>query len=1003
MDGLLTEVKTVTQGRDPSLSISKDRPVNELGSREAIPKPDIGADPTSADYILAALKSKPDRTDLSRILSVLDPSNRSVTSKRFDIRIPNPLTAQILNALGTITIPDHWASLNARSKVSTSEDHKLRAALLRCFSSVSGVSCLVTQLRSLITAARSSSQHARASGSQIQIRDILAVLSALLKPKDFTLRLYTDIEALYSNLTQKQVAWKEFVSLIAASKVLSTTAEALTLAKDCGGLNSVTWIGDGSQYVSWLGTNICYMASKVDLNKDEAWKAVASLTGRALSLGYTDHMVREVYTGLLITETLRERYNALFDKLRSMEQLAVLESTFRDLEKKYFLVPLANGSNEGILNRLVSGVATLCSIIIGGRQYIQTQLLDWLSKGQGGSIQTIGLRRALLASFADQKDVMTILVKKSLEQSSDKFYIKHAPIVSQEANTQVLLLAAGYLKRLDSSVVMEIGRSSIFLSTVSNRLAASSSKARFFGMIIGMSISQLIEQPGKAMRFDLEEMQSDEALWYFNMIKVEDNIGSLESIKSPTDLTSKSPKQVKESSTSSTNNQKKPPQRTAKIMAIEEIKSENEESEEDDDLIPYEKPDEDPYDSDEDPTLVQRNKPTAPVYIRDLIIYLRDTENIERFELAISTAPSLIRRKTGFGTELAENTAELALVLVGLQEQSKSPNFHEYRLQSIIALIVSQPLKMGRWFSAMFFDGDLSQVQRSAVLTGLGLSARELAGNGEKDAETLGLPVMPDPSFPSKKLPANLEALYSSNESPIASLTKKLAQTSLQPLAANAADSLSGPNALKVRTFSSRMEVEKRRQQREAQRQKSTVKDLYKVLAEGFFHPLKGRFEMMMLQFSSSTAPSYNPFFTPSILTLFIQTLTLILSTMGPHTPYLPNVTEDTLSFLLSLHSRPLVDDPTILSSLLALYLALIDLNVASGSSGEERLATEFASQVIELREWAGGVFDRTPATKGDEPREQLRTLAAGVMVKLGEVMERYQGRLMGVNSAFKY
>jgi telomere length regulation protein len=215
----------------------------------------------------------------------------------------------------------------------------------------------------------------------------------------------------------------------------------------------------------------------------------------------------------------------------------------------------------------------------------------------------------------------------------------------------------------------------------------------------------------------------------------------------------------------------------------------------------------------------------------------------------------LIRRKTGFGTELAENTEELALVIVGLQEQSKFPKFHEYRLQSIIALLISQPLKMGRWFTAMFFDGDLSQVQRSAVLTGLGLSARELAGNGENDAKILGLPTVPNASFPSKKLPANLEALYSRSESPIASLTKKLAQTSLQPLAANAADAVSGPNALKVRTFSSRMEVAKKRQQREARRQKDTAKDLYKVLAEGFFYPLKGRFEIIMLQSSSCVPP----------------------------------------------------------------------------------------------------------------------------------------------------
>ena len=169
----------------------------------------------------------------------------------------------------------------------------------------------------------------------------------------------------------------------------------------------------------------------------------------------------------------------------------------------------------------------------------------------------------------------------------------------------------------------------------------------------------------------------------------------------------------------------------------------------------------------------------------------------------------------------------------------------------MIALIVALPLKMGRWFSAIYFDGDISQTQRSAILTALGLSARELAGNGEEDAKMLGLPAMPDASFPSKKLSAALEALYRTDESPISSLTKQLSQASLQPLAANAADAVSGPDALKVRTFSSRMEVEKKRQQREAQRQKSTVKDIHKVLWEGFFYPLTGRFEMMMMQFSS--------------------------------------------------------------------------------------------------------------------------------------------------------
>ncbi|KAK1140063.1 telomere binding protein [Aspergillus melleus] len=996
MDGLLTEIKTVTHDQGVSLT-----PTSEVSQKASLEKHEshLNEDQASSQYILAVLRSNPDSAELSRVLATLDPSNKLSSPSGFDVRFPSPTTAQILNVLVSITIPHHWESLNPIAKGSKSSSTKTRAALLRCLSSIAGISCLVTQLRSLIVAARSSN----ASGHQIQLRDLLSVISALLEPKDFASRLYADIESLYGNETQKQIAWRELLSLIAASRVLSTAAEALTLVGDIDGVNSVSWIGDGSIYAAWIGSNVCYIVSKIDADKEGHWKAAASLTGRALSLGYTDKLVREIYTGLLVEHDFSKQYGILFRHLRPTEQLSVVEAIFRDVEKNYFPFGRANASEE-----VINGIAALCSIVLRGHTNLQAQLVDWLSKGQGSSIRTAGLRRAVLATFAGQQDLIYTLLTKCLEQSADKFYIKHAPTTSQEANTQVILLAAGYLQQLDPIAVKSIGRSGIFLGSVSNRLAASSTRCRFLGMIIGTAISELVEEPGKAMKFDLEEMDSDEAQWYLGLIKTQDTVGSLESIRSPQTSTSKSQSQTPKN-ISSTTGAKQPNRQRVKIMSIEEIDEDGraESEDEDDDLIPYEKPDEDPSDSDDDPTLIQRNKPTAPVYIRDLITYLRDTDNVERHELAITTAPSLIRRKTGFGTELAEQTDELALIIVGLQEPNKMPKFHELRLQSMIALIVSQPLKLGRWFSAIFFDGDLSQIQRSAILTALGLSARELAGNGEEDARAIGLPALPDSSFPSKKLPAALEALYKSDtDSPIATLTHKLSQASLQPLAATAADATSGPDALKVRTFSSRMEVEKKRQQRESQRQKSTIKDLHKVLADGFFYPLKGRFDVMIMQFSSSSSPSSNPFLIPHLLSLFIQTLTLLLSTMGPHNPSLPTLTHETTSFLLSLHTRPVAEEPTILTALLSLFLALIDLNVEAGSAGEERLVTEYAVQVIELRDWAGQVFDRISASgagNGDESRDRARTLAAGVMVKLGEVMERFQGRLMGVGSGFRY
>lgn len=116
------------------------------------------------------------------------------------------------------------------------------------------------------------------------------------------------------------------------------------------------------------------------------------------------------------------------------------------------------------------------------------------------------------------------------------------------------------------------------------------------------------------LKFDLEEMRSEEALWYLDLTKVQDEVGSPESIKALQEPLPANPEIVRPKP-------KKQPkaqfsrQHTSKIVAIEEVEDsdENEDEDEDDDLIPYEKPDDDAYDSEDDPTLIQRNKPTAPV------------------------------------------------------------------------------------------------------------------------------------------------------------------------------------------------------------------------------------------------------------------------------------------------------------------------------------------------------------------------------------------------------
>jgi telomere length regulation protein len=139
----------------------------------------------------------------------------------------------------------------------------------------------------------------------------------------------------------------------------------------------------------------------------------------------------------------------------------------------------------------------------------------------------------------------------------------------------------------------------------------------------------------------------------------------------------------------------------------------------------------------------------------------------------------------------------------------------------------------------------------------------------------------------------------------------------------------------------------------------------------------------------------YNPFLTPSLLTAFIQTLTLLLHTLGPSSLSNHDVTHECFPILFSIRSLPNATEPTVLEALLSAFLAIIDLN-AGTSTSEEMLVSDYAREVTELREWVGGVFERTPQSE-----EKVRMLAAGIMVKLGEVAERWERRLLGTASGF--
>lgn len=559
------------------------------------------------------------------------------------------------------------------------------------------------------------------------------------------------------------------------------------------------------------------------------------------------------------------------------------------------------------------------------------------------------------------------------------------------ATTQVILLVAGYLARNDIKTVHQISKSALFMRAISNRLGASIPRARFLGMIVATAISRLVEPPDKVIDFGVDELQTEEAQSWLDLVHVEDEPGQLEDLlKHHRARSGGQPANVRSAPQHKLKVKKQASQiPKSRIISIEEVDDDDDEGDTDEDLPSYLKPDDDPSDSDEDPTLLNRNKPSAPVYIIDLIKQLQADDKPDTVELALRTASDLIRRKANFGSELSENVQAVAAALINLKEGMDGVDVQQLRQQALTACLVSKPAVIGPWVASMYFEGDFALAQRAAMLSTIGLGARELAGY--RDEQEAGGST---PAFPSKRLPAHLAAIYAPTENIAGDIERK----TLQPLALAAADKLSGPDILKVRTFSSRMEVQKKHEQKHKERTKRIPKDLHRLLAESLYLPLCCRISLIL---ASNSDFSRTSIFEPHIIRLFLQTLTIVFFCLGPNALQLFEVSRESLLLLTALHNIPkLACDPVVLPALLQLLLTTMDLNIEAGAVGEERLLTEFGPMLAELISWAGeleNVISVPVATVNDTPGMPWNVIVAGIRVKWHEIGRKYQGRMLGL------
>lgn len=263
----ISTLSSSSQQNDTPLLTAVTKPTDSPGT--PITAASTSQSISNLDDILSTLRSRPSVGLLSRTLDLLTTDIQPHSS--YDIRTPTPKASQVVNTLLEITLPDFWNFLSKKEKKQLAE----------CLGSITGLGGIVSRLRFL---SKSKKDAPSDTSFNIQIEELFALLHSVLRTKGFIHQIWEWGNHGPAN-SKQTMAWKEFTSLIAGGKLLSVTAEADRLL-GIGNEGAGRWIGNESLFVSWLGQEVAWASSKIDITNEAEWKALSSMVVRALSLGH---------------------------------------------------------------------------------------------------------------------------------------------------------------------------------------------------------------------------------------------------------------------------------------------------------------------------------------------------------------------------------------------------------------------------------------------------------------------------------------------------------------------------------------------------------------------------------------------------------------------------------------------------------------------------------------------------------------------------------------------
>ncbi|KAH0149868.1 hypothetical protein KCU67_g10900, partial [Aureobasidium melanogenum] len=385
MGDFLTAVSTVSLRSNP---ITNKLIVEEVVAERPTPRT-VRKSPASPDEALHILRSSPDQDALHDLLLFL--SQPSQQSAGFDIKIPTPSSAKLVNELINTTLPDFWGS-----------DDQTNVLLLDCLRSVAGIGGILAKLRSTVSKYQSARRGVQGSESTQPLSDLISILSQLLCSDHLAENVYDDINTLVESQPKRTLLWKELLTLVGTGKIVASAAEAEDTVKSAGGQLEPSWLSNGSRYSAWLGRNVCTMLHKVSKDTSTC-KAAAQLCGKALGIGYPVQVVEKIHAHItFVSPNAGSKLQPMLQSLQVHEQKQLLDQTFKVLSKQ--CLPLMSPPDfDDTMTKTPSTIAAASATImelIEDSEAMRGHLETWLSDPAQNASESFGLRRAAVSAFA---------------------------------------------------------------------------------------------------------------------------------------------------------------------------------------------------------------------------------------------------------------------------------------------------------------------------------------------------------------------------------------------------------------------------------------------------------------------------------------------------------------------------------------------------------------------------------------------------------------------------